>query len=116
MSLRISSILAASSLWLAGCAPAGGGLPGEAVDCALGADRRFAPICTIERELEPGRFVLHHPGGSFRRIAFDPELLIVTAADGAERVTGLAQEDEYLTFALGEASYRMPLGLLADQP
>jgi len=116
MSLRISSTLAVSGLWLAGCAPAVDALPGEAVECALGKRSDFAPACTIEREAEPGRFVLHHPGGSFRRIALDLDTQTIAAADGAERVTALAEEDQHLTFALGEARYRLPLGLLASEP
>lgn len=116
MSLRISSALAACGLGLAGCAPSAGALPGEPVECAMGKAGKFAPDCSLELEPEPGRFVLYHRGGGFRRLVLDAGTMMVTAADGAERVVDVVTQDDHLAFALGDARYRVPLRLVTGEP
>jgi hypothetical protein len=112
MSLRISSAALGGVVLAAGCAPAAPPPPGEAIACALGRTAAFAKACTLEREDTAGRFVLHHPGGGFRRFTRDPQTGEVMTADGAERVSDQASAGEYLAFALGENRYRVPLRLL----
>lgn len=116
MSLRTSSLLAAGAVLLAACGPASETLPGKKVECALGPGAELSPACTLEREEAEGRIVLHHPGGGFRRIRLDPETLGVTPADGAERVSIETVDEEMLAFTIGEDAYRIPLGLLNDEP
>jgi hypothetical protein len=116
MCLRISSALLALGLALAGCNPAAPPPQGNAVECALGAGAALAANCTFEREAQAGRFILHHPGGGFRRFRYDAQAQTVRAADGAERVSNQASEGETLSFAVGEDHYRVPLRLLAGQP
>jgi hypothetical protein len=116
MSLRISSAAFGGALGLAACAPEAGPPPGAAVECALGKGARWSAACTLEREAEPGRFVLHHPGGGFRRFAYDPATGAISPADGAERIGDQTGKAGMLAFALGENRYRIPLRLLAHQP
>lgn len=116
MSLRISSAALGGLVAAAGCAPAAPSPPGNAVECAIGAGAAITKACTLERERSTGRFVLHHPGGGFRRFARDPQTGAIIAADGAERVTGQSSADDHLAFALGDNRYRVPLRLLADEP
>jgi hypothetical protein len=116
MCLRISSALILLGLALVGCTPAAAPPPGDAVECALGAGAALAAVCTFEREAGAGRFVLHHPGGGFRRLRFDAQTQAISAADGAERASNQASDGETLSFAVGEDHYRVPLRLLAGQP
>lgn len=117
MCLRTSSALLPCAAWLAACTPdAAASLPGEVVECALGKGAAFGAVCTIEREPEATRFVLHHPGGGFQRFTLDPQTFKVAAADGAAKVSDQARAGEHLAFALGTNRYRVPLRLLARTP
>lgn len=115
MCLRISSALITLGLALAGCMPAAAPPPGNAVECALGAGAALAKDCIFERETKADRFVLHHPGGGFRRFRFDAQAQAVRAADGAEQVSNQTSEGETLSFAVGDDHYRVPLRLLTGQ-
>jgi hypothetical protein len=116
MCLRISSAGLGGVLALAACGPDAEAVPGMAVECALGSGATFAPTCSMERELEGGRFVVHHPGGSFRRLRFDPEAREVTAADGADPVAAQMADQDYLNFTMAQDRYRIPLAELTDVP
>lgn len=116
MSLPISRAGIGGVFVLAACAPQAPAPPGEAVECALGAGAGFAAVCTIEREAAPGRFVLHHPDGGFRRLLFDQAAGAIFPADGAERVSAQTTEGEALMVRIGSDAYRIPRSLLADTP
>ncbi len=116
MSLRISSAVLGGALVATACAPQAPPPPGEMVECAIGAGAALAKACTLEREAEAGRFVLHHPGGGFRRFAFEPETAAIIPADGAERVRDPEIAGDHLAFSLAENRYRVPLRLLAGPP
>ncbi len=116
MSSRISSFALAAGVLLAGCSAGADALPGEAVECALGAGAELTPACTLEREAVGAGIVLHHPGGGFRRFRLDPETLEVAAADGAERVGRQKIDEATLFFAIGGDAYRIPLDMLTNEP
>lgn len=117
MCSRTSSIALGSVIALAACAPEADAPPGDAVECALGARAAFAPACTFERERgADGRFVVHHLGGSFRRLRYDAAAGEVAAADGADKARVEAAEEGYVAFTVGADRYRIPHALLADAP
>lgn len=117
MCSRTSSIALGGVIALAACAPEADALPGEAVECALGGAAAFAPACTFEREGgADDRFVVHHPGGSFRRLRYDAATRAVAAADGADKARAEAAEEGHVAFAVGADRYRIPRALLAGAP
>jgi hypothetical protein len=116
MCLRISSAPLGGVIALAACSSALEALPGEAVECARGAEAAWTAACTIEHEADGSRFVVHHRGGRFRRLLIDPATRAVAAADGADKVAAQMVDQDYLTFTIGDDRYRVPLALLANQP
>lgn len=112
MSMRISNA-APLLLALVGCGL--GESPeaeGESLDCAIGTGADFASVCTLEwvgAEWER-EFIIHHPGGSFRRFALNEDATGVVSGDGAEDVRMLDPAPEgFWQFSLGGDQYRMPL-------
>jgi hypothetical protein len=116
MCSRISSAGLGGVLALMACGPDAGALPSVAVECAIGNGAKIAAVSTTEREMESGRFVVYHPGSSFRRLRFDPEGREVTAADGVEPVAAQMAYQDYLNCTIGQDRYRIPLAKLADAP
>lgn len=111
---RISSTVAAAAAFLAlpGCGPGAEVLPGDAIECAIGAGSELASGCTLERLVDAGGIVLHHPGGGFRRFRFDAELLKIEPSDGADPVISERSGDEHMVFRVGTDRYRIALALL----
>ena len=81
MCLRISSALGLIAV-LSACASESPPPPGDVVECAIGVEAKFAPVCTLER-VGP-HLVLHHPGGGFRRLTGDLAAGTLAPGDGAE--------------------------------
>lgn len=115
MCLRISSV-ALAALAAAACAPDTAALPGEMMECALGQGAALAPVCSLERSLDASDFVVHHPGGGFRRFRLDAASLAITPADGAEPATTARSDAGDFVVAIGADRYRIPAALLTDQP
>lgn len=116
MCLRISSALLVAVL-LAGCGSVSEDLPGEMVDCAIGAGADFSAVCSVERTETQGSgtLLVHHPGGGFRRFAYDAANNSIETADGADPVLMEPSEGGYLMFSVGGDQYRIPIDLLADR-
>ena len=114
MSTRISSLLAASTLAFAACAPESGAPEGESVKCALGVGASFVSDCVLETVGE-GRFVIHHPDGSFVRVAFDGDSGLLSVTDGAmqlDQTTSFSEDP--VEFSTGPARYRVKRDLLTQ--
>lgn len=110
MSSRISSAVAVLSL-LAGCSAAESPPPpGEVFDCAIGPGAAPTALCTLERAGDD--LVLHHPDGSFRRLARDPASGTLVPRDGAERLVPEQEEADVVAFSIGVDRYRIPRALL----
>jgi hypothetical protein len=121
MFLRISSLCL-----IAGLVTACGGetelSEGPLVECAIGPGVEMAEVCNLERaaNLTDGDagdlYLIHHPNGGFRRIAFDPRSGLVSAVDGAETLlTSATQSEGFAEFSVGEDRYSLPLRLLHEQ-
>ena len=110
MFLRISSAALALAL-LAGCGNETPEPEGESLDCAIGAGAEFASVCILEWVGEPWTqgFIIHHPGGGFRRFALNEDASGVVVQDGAEDVTMIdTGSDGVWQFSVGSDAYRMP--------
>lgn len=111
MCLRISRVLLATGV-LAGCGTQTPEPEGEKLDCAIGPGADFASVCTLEWVREPWQreFVIHHPGGGFRRFALSEDASGVVVIDGAEVLEMLdPPRDEIWQFSVSGDRYRMPV-------
>ena len=89
MSLRISSIgLCALLVAACGGADISPEPEGALIDCAIGAGAEMGRDCTLER-VSLKDYVIHHPGGGFRRfVRMEEEGNVwLEPADGADRLT-----------------------------
>lgn len=107
--------LRTSSLYLALIVAACGSRPDDTVavvpladriDCALDGVANFAKACVLEKA-GGIRFVLHHPGGGFRRIDVAPDGTI-SAADGSAVAGGEVLPDGRFELTMGSDRYRLP--------
>lgn len=83
-------------------------LAGQKIDCALDGKQAFKTSCTVEKVGDGGEFVIHHPGGGFRRFITSPDGEF-EVTDGADEL--IASEDasgERITFAVGRDRYAVP--------
>lgn len=111
--LRIFSVFGAA-LALSACQSATAPTPAElgtVIDCALGKDGGFKPVCSVERSADSNGallLILHHPDGGFRRLLVTTDGRGVVAADGASpaQVTMLA--DHLIEVAVDEDRYHLP--------
>jgi hypothetical protein len=111
MYLRIFSLLAAIA-WIAGCST-GDELPeGDAIDCAIGVAADFSNACVLERVGAAPDFVIHHPGGGFRRFVQDGETGEITVSDGAEPLTIFSEDEARLGLRVSGDRYLVPLDKL----
>lgn len=87
---------------------------GEAVACAVAGAPDFAEDCLVEREHENGAdvLVLHHPDGSFRRLAVLPSGGLI-AADGADQAV-VIEEQGMFAVTMGQDRYRIPQASVAS--
>lgn len=126
MSLRISSALVLLPLLLAACGPEAAMPSGDLIDCAIGGEPQLSQVCTLERvsgerlagkEVTGGEeLILHHPGGGFRRVVFDPAAGTIAVSDGVdEAVFDDAGADGALVFAIAADRYVIPAGLLTGR-
>jgi len=114
MSSPISSLVLAAGvaavLPLAACSSPDAIPIQDRIDCALGPDSDFAPVCGVERPVVAGKkqLVIRHADGGFRRFLIVDDGRGLVAADGAEpaRVTPLA--DGRIEVAIGPDRYRVP--------
>ena len=111
MFLRIFSLTAALGL-LAACEATQSPEPeGASLDCAIGAGAEFDSVCTLEWIGEPWgqEFLIHHPGGGFRRFSLSEDSTEVTVKDGAEDVEMVTPSPEgFLQFSVSGDRYLMP--------
>lgn len=111
MCLRISSLLLASGI-LAGCGTQTPEPEGAALECAIGPGADLAPICTLEwigQEWE-GDFIIHHPGGAFRRFTLEQGPIGIVTVDGADAIEMLdTPSDDAWLFSVSGDRYRLPL-------
>ncbi len=116
MSLRISSAIGLAAM-LAGCSAADSPPPpGDTIECAIGEGTELSPDCVLER-VSNDSFVIHHPGGSFRRFVRieEPGDLGLRLADGAEVIIEERwQGDGLYLIALEGEEYRFPITLLKE--
>lgn len=122
MSLRISkplriSVIAASVVLVSACSSGSESHQpeGDTIGCAIGAGVEMADVCVLEQIAGEGSatFILHHPDGGFRRIAFDPETRELGVADGAEVLQiSESSTDEQTEFSIGADLYRLPAAML----
>lgn len=88
---------------------------GETISCAIGEGVEISDVCTIERVVNEGvtTFLLHHPDGGFRRIAFAPATQELGVVDGADslRIEG-ESSDDITAFSIGIDRYRVPSAFL----
>lgn len=126
MSLRISNTLVLLPLLLAGCGPEAAMPSGDLIACAIGGEPQLSKVCTLERvsaerlageEVAGGEeLILHHPGGGFRRVVFDPAAGTIAVSDGVdEAVLDNPGADGALGFAIGADHYVIPAGLLTGR-
>lgn len=115
MFLRIFSAFV-MPLMLAGCGSIAEALPGDVIDCAIGAGADFSSVCAVEQAegQGSGKLLLHHPGGGFRRFEFDADTMEILAADGADPVFMAPFDGEHLVFSVGADQYRIPIDLVVD--
>ena len=114
MSMRISSLVAASVVALTACAPESGAPEGERIECALDQASGFSSQCVLEVAGE-GRFTIHHPDGSFVRVSFDVASGLLSVSDGAfllEQTTSAS--DNPIEFSNGPNRYRISRDLLTQ--
>lgn len=92
---------------LAGCS-AESSLPGDEIECALGAGAEFERVCTVERVQLEGeeQLVVHHPDGGFRRLIVLKAGKGVAPADGAGAVAQNIVADS-LEVAIDGDRYRL---------
>lgn len=85
---------------------------GEALDCAIGAGAEFANVCTLEWVGEEWgqEFLIHHPGGGFRRFVLNEDASGVTVKDGAEDVEMVdPSQGGFWQFSVGGDRYLIPV-------
>ncbi|MGY6551993.1 MAG: hypothetical protein ACXIT4_08880 [Erythrobacter sp.] len=110
MSLRISSA-ALGAFFLAACQPLAEALPGDEVECAIGAGAEMGTACALERVADSDDYLLHHPGGGFRRIRFDDASGKVAALDGADAAMQDSFDGPDIIFAIGADRYAVPIAM-----
>lgn len=111
MYLRIFS-LSAVLVGIAACS-AGEDMPeGDTIDCAIGDATDFSHACVLERVGDAPDFVIHHPGGGFRRFDQDRETGEITVFDGAEPLTIFSEDETRLGLRVSDDRYLVPLDKL----
>ncbi|KWV93088.1 hypothetical protein [Erythrobacter sp. YT30] len=88
---------------------------GERVSCAIGEGVEMSEVCSIEKVASGGAdiFLIHHPDGGFRRIAFDLKTQELGVADGADSLRISDQSTDDITdFMIGSDRYRVPSQLI----
>jgi hypothetical protein len=108
--MRISSIIVL--LTLAACKPpaedkVASAKADDRIDCALSGAKEFARDCAVERSGDGKALILRHRDGGFRRIALDADGAL-SAADGADDVTGKKLPDGRFEVIAGPDRYRLP--------
>ena len=109
MCLRISSALGFIAL-AAGCASESPSPPGDVVECAIGPDGEFAPVCTLERVGD--HLVLHRPCGGFRRLTGDLAAGTLAPKDGAEALVIEQRGQATVQLTIAGERYRLARSLL----
>ena len=84
---------------------------GDTIACAKGEPPAFDEECIVERIGDD--VIVHHPDGSFRRLALDANGAGLVAADGAE-ISSQRIVDEWLILTVGGYSYRFPFTATSD--
>ncbi len=110
MFMRISSVVFV--LALAACKPpaedkVASAKPDDRIDCALAGGKAFTRDCAVERSADGKTLVLRHRDGGFRRITLDADGAL-SAADGADDVTGTKLPDGRFEVIAGPDRYRLP--------
>jgi len=112
MFLRISSCVLAASL-LTGCGATQTPEPeGTMLDCAIGLGVEFDAVCTLEWVGEEWgqEFLIHHPGGGFRRFSLNEDASWVTVKDGAEAIEMVDPSPPgFWQFSVESDRYLMPV-------
>jgi hypothetical protein len=112
MYLRIFSLSAALAC-IAACSPGEAMPQGDTIDCAIGGAADFSDDCVLERVGEAPDFVIHHPGGGFRRFVQDSETGEITVSDGAEPLAIFSEDETRLGLQVIDDRYLVPLDKLA---
>ncbi|WP_298333747.1 hypothetical protein [uncultured Erythrobacter sp.] len=84
---------------------------GTTLDCAIGSGAEFDAVCTLEWiDEEWGQeFLIHHPGGGFRRFLIKEDVSGVIVKDGAEDVEMVDPSPKGLwQFSVNGDRYLMP--------
>ncbi|OYY71292.1 MAG: hypothetical protein B7Y47_07645 [Sphingomonas sp. 28-63-12] len=88
------------------------------IDCARRGAAQFAPLCTLERQVDNQGLLLtiRHPDGGFHRLRVTTDGRGVIAADGAERAHVSVRGSAEIEVALGGDRYRLPATVRSTSP
>lgn len=80
------------------------------VNCAVGGESGFRPVCTIEQvQSDEGVILtLRHPDGGFRRLLVTNDGRGVIAADGAEPAEVTPMSGNQIEVVIADDRYRLP--------
>jgi hypothetical protein len=81
--------------------------PDARIECAMTADGPFDKSCALESASDRKSLILWHKDGGFRRITVADDGTL-SAADGADAISGTTLPDGRFEIVAGTERYRLP--------